>query len=94
MRAVGSTIWSNRKTLWNVFKYVLAISLLTYVVWQNWGSVENKEGLTYVWQQHFDEGKPIHYHFLVLAALINLVSVLLTFVRWYVLVRGQGLPFR
>src|SRR5207253_531758 len=38
--------------------------------------------------------RPIHWHFLALAAAITLASVLLTFVRWYVLVRAQALPFR
>jgi uncharacterized protein (TIRG00374 family) len=38
-------------------------------------------------------GRPIHVLPLLLAGILCLLSVLLTFVRWYVLVRAQGLPF-
>jgi hypothetical protein len=37
--------------------------------------------------------RPVHWHFLVMAVVIALFSVLLTFVRWYFLVRAQELPF-
>src|SRR5439155_2965630 len=35
----------------------------------------------------------MHFLFLALAAVITLASVLLTFLRWYFLVRAQDLPF-
>jgi uncharacterized protein (TIRG00374 family) len=38
-------------------------------------------------------GKPIHYVPLILAFIICTSSMLLTFFRWYLLVRAQDLPF-
>jgi len=46
-----------------------------------------------VWEAHVIRGQPIHGDFLLLAATIGLVAVLLTIIRWYFLVRAQGLPF-
>src|SRR5207253_6760103 len=37
--------------------------------------------------------RPMHLPFLAMAGAIALASVLLTFVRWYFLVRAQDLPF-
>lgn len=51
-------------------------------------------GLAYVWQQHVQRGEPIHAGYLLIAFLIAVFSSLLTFVRWYVLVRAVELPFR
>jgi uncharacterized membrane protein YbhN (UPF0104 family) len=126
---LGHAISSRRRTLWNIFKYLVAVGLLTYVVWSNWGSAEkpnapataastvgllaspqgqgpllagsalcpgrsrNPGSLAYVWQRHVVEGEPIHYYCLALAALIYSASALLTFVRWWYLVRAQDLPF-
>jgi uncharacterized protein (TIRG00374 family) len=58
-------------------------------VWEHPG-----RGLAYVWREHVVEGKPIHWGYLGLAAFILTLSVLLTFLRWYYLVRAQDLPFR
>jgi uncharacterized protein (TIRG00374 family) len=52
------------------------------------------KGLGYVWQRHVIDGKPINGHFFALACLILTASMILTVVRWYVLVRAQDLPFR
>jgi uncharacterized membrane protein YbhN (UPF0104 family) len=82
-----------QKSFWNAFKYLLAVSLLTYVVWSNW-EPKNGHGLAEIWQKHVIEGRPIHYIYLLLAFLIGLASVLITFVRWYFLVRAVELPFR
>ncbi len=51
-------------------------------------------GLAYVWQSHVQQGEPIHGGYFVLALAIALCSTLLTFVRWYILVRAVELPFR
>jgi uncharacterized membrane protein YbhN (UPF0104 family) len=51
-------------------------------------------GLAYVWERNVQRGEPIHAGYLLLALCIALPSTLLTFVRWYVLVRAVGLPFR
>lgn len=50
-------------------------------------------GLAYVWRRHVVEGQPVHWGFFALAFAIGLVAIVLTFLRWYVLVRAQDLPF-
>jgi uncharacterized protein (TIRG00374 family) len=55
------------------------------------GRTESK-GLRYVWHEHLLKGR-IHWEYLALALLICATGTLLTFVRWYVLVRALGLPF-
>jgi uncharacterized membrane protein YbhN (UPF0104 family) len=51
-------------------------------------------GLAYVWQRHVQQGEPIHAGYLLLALIFAVGSTLLTFVRWYILVRAVELPFR
>ncbi len=61
----------------------------------NWGHPENPNdrGLGYVWQRHVVRGEPIHYTYFALAFLFFAVAIPITFIRWYVLVRAQDLPF-
>jgi uncharacterized membrane protein YbhN (UPF0104 family) len=72
-----------------VCKYGLGIGLLAWVVWRYWDLTSNGEevGLSAALR------KPINLTALALAAVICLTSVLITFVRWFILVRAQGLPF-
>lgn len=51
-------------------------------------------GLAYIWQRHVYDGEPVHIRYLLLAFLLVVASTLLTFVRWYILVRAVELPFR
>jgi uncharacterized membrane protein YbhN (UPF0104 family) len=51
-------------------------------------------GLAYVWQSHVQRGEPIHAGYLLIALVIAVCSTMLTFVRWYILVRAVELPFR
>jgi uncharacterized protein (TIRG00374 family) len=81
----------SKRVLFNLFKYLLALGLLAYVVYANW-SPESGKGLEYVWQRHVKEGKPVHLSFLLLAHVFYLASLLTTFLRWYVLVRAQDVP--
>jgi uncharacterized protein (TIRG00374 family) len=85
----------NKRLLWTVFKYVLAVGLLALVVWWNWGNPNdpNDRGLGYVWNKHVVRGEPVQYGYLGLALLFFAPALLLTLVRWYVLVRAQRLPF-
>jgi glycosyltransferase 2 family protein len=159
-----------RKRIVNILKYVLALSLLTYVVWSNWGDprgtagkiivgaaegqgklsgtvvdyqaddsirirtsngeeydfalkpkgktkvvnadglpladgqevkqgetvtvADVSRGLAYVWKRHVIERQPIHAGFLALAFVFGLSALMLTFLRWYILVRAVDLPFR
>jgi glycosyltransferase 2 family protein len=71
----------------NVLKYGLGLGLLVWVVWQYWDSTDRRPGLAEALQ------KPINPWPLALAAGTYLVGVLITFYRWYVLVRAQALPF-
>jgi uncharacterized protein (TIRG00374 family) len=64
-----------------LFKYGLGVGLLAYVVWANW------DGLQQVFQNE------IRPRYLLLATLVYLVGLLITYYRWYVLVRAQDLPF-
>src|SRR6266571_7416755 len=74
------------------WKYGLGLGLLSYVIWSNWAP-SSGQGLHAVIQRHYVEGEPIHTGPLILATVIYLAGVLLTFVRWFILVRAQELPF-
>src|SRR5262249_19578568 len=71
------------------FKYGIGLTLLVWVIWKNWGPSPDgtSMGLSGALQ------RPIHFLPLLLGVLICFASVLLTFVRWFLLVRAQGLPF-
>jgi uncharacterized membrane protein YbhN (UPF0104 family) len=73
--------------LFSCLKYLLGFGLLAWVVWVNWKPADGSQGL----QDAL--GKEIAWAPLLLAGAICLASTLLTFVRWYVLVRAQDLPF-
>jgi uncharacterized protein (TIRG00374 family) len=76
-----------KRILFTAFKYGLGLVLLVYVVWRYWRPANGAPGLADL------IGKPWHLFPLFLAVVIELTGVLLTFVRWYVLVRAQKLPF-
>jgi uncharacterized membrane protein YbhN (UPF0104 family) len=80
----------NKRLLWTVVKYLIAVALLALVVWLNWGG---DRGLGYIWQHHVIDGAPIRYDFFGLAFACFAPAVFITLVRWYILVRAQGLPF-
>lgn len=52
------------------------------------------KGLGFVWRRHVVERQPIHYGFLLAAAVIFTASTALTLLRWYLLVRALDLPLR
>jgi glycosyltransferase 2 family protein len=70
-------------------KYGLGLGLLAWVIWQYWDSTPERPGLA----EAFSPEKEINFVALTLAAATFLAGMLLTFYRWYVLVRAQGLPF-
>jgi uncharacterized protein (TIRG00374 family) len=78
-----------RSRWWTAFKYLLGVSIIAWLVWSNW----HKEG-----PDGEDVGlstaltRPINYYAFAAAALVCAASVSLTLVRWFVLVRAQGLP--
>src|SRR5438132_5726109 len=72
----------------NAFKYGLGIGVLAFVIWRKWepsagGAPGLKDALA----------NPVQVLPLFWTAIIYLAGVLLTFLRWYVLVRAQKLPF-
>jgi uncharacterized protein (TIRG00374 family) len=77
----------HKRLLIALLKYGLGIGLLAWVIYQHWHGKDGGVGLADALQQD------IHYGPLILAAMICLGSVLLTFLRWYILVRAQDLPF-
>lgn len=81
-----------RKLVLNLLKYALAFGLLGYIIAQNW-EPKSGLGLKHVWTKHVVEGEPIAAGYLALAMLLFTFSYVVTFVRWYFLVRAQGLPF-
>lgn len=70
-----------KSVLGTAAKYLLGAALLAFVIWQN------RVGLADAIQ------KPLQPTPLALATAIMVAGILLTFVRWYVLVRVQHLPF-
>src|SRR4051794_26106476 len=79
-----------RARLWTAFKYLLGISIIVWLIASNWhkeGPNGEDVGLATV------DLARLNYYALAAAGLICTASVLLTFIRWYVLVRAQGLPF-
>ncbi len=79
--------------LWTAAKYLLAIGVLIYVVYANWGEPPSEPGLGDVWRNHVVEGKPIHSGFLLLAFALHVFSLMIAMFRWYILVRAQDLAF-
>jgi len=77
-----------RTILVSAAKYGLGLGLLAFYVRQQWGpGADGSPGLSEIL------GWPMHFGPLLLAVAISLVSLQLTFVRWWVLVRAQDLPF-
>jgi uncharacterized protein (TIRG00374 family) len=78
-----------KQVLIGLAKYGLGIALLAYVIWRYWSPSEDgtSPGLSGLLQ------RPIQIAPLSCACLLCLASILLTFYRWYILVRAQELPF-
>jgi hypothetical protein len=85
---LGKEAVVSKRFLWNGLKYGLGLGLLTFVLWHDW-SPPASGGLGL--RDFLD--KPLQIGPLALTALIFVIGALLTFARWYVLVRAQELPF-
>src|SRR5438067_859221 len=77
-----------RKWLSTLLKYGIGLAQLAYVIYRYWepegaGAVGLKSAL----------GRPNRWEFLPLAGLCVAILVSITFVRWWMLVRAQDLPF-
>jgi hypothetical protein len=69
-------------------KYGLGPGLLALVAWQTWSPADGSPGLADSMR------RPVHALPLALAGAAALAATLLSFVRWFILVRAQDLPFR
>src|SRR4051794_5962105 len=77
-----------KKSLWGTLaKYGLGVGLLALVVGLNWSSKDGKPGLEEMLQ------RPIHWLPLALAMGFMTCAMMLTFCRWFLLVRALDLPF-
>ncbi len=86
-RRNGTEDFVSKQALLTCLKYALGLGLLAWVVWANWEPADGSPGLAAALQKDIRVGP------LLLAGALALGGILLTFVRWYVLVRAQGLPF-
>jgi len=77
---------------WTLFKYLLAVGLLAWVVTANWDPPAGN-GLKHVYERHFVQGEPFGYGYFLLAILFTALAVSVSFFRWYLLVRALDLPF-
>ena len=79
-----------KQILMLLLKYGLGLGLLAWVIYSYW-DIKSPDGA--------DVGLagvleiPMHWPYLLLAGVIGLASILLTFLRWYVLVLAPDLPF-
>ncbi|NDH07031.1 hypothetical protein EBX93_14120 [bacterium] len=78
------------RVLLNILKYLLALGLLTYVIYSNW-LPGNENGLEAVWQKHMVEGKPIHLLFLLASLLLFFMGVCGTLIRWHLMMLAQDM---
>ena len=72
-----------RNILMGLGKAGLGLALMAVLVARNWDKIK----------QQLDPSS-VGWHYLALGFAITVAATLLTFLRWYLLVRAQGLPFR
>src|SRR5947207_14261894 len=78
-KAVTEFASRHSQFLVNFCKYGLGLGLLVWVIWNNWNGIADALS------------RPLQFTPLVLGIFVYLSAVLLTFVRWYVLVRARDL---
>jgi len=85
-------LFVKKQLFWILCKYGLGLGLLGYVIRNYWSyPAPNDPTKTMGLVTALD--KPIHVLPLLIGLVICSASVFLTFVRWFILVRAQGLPF-
>ena len=92
MIKVADALGVNRRVVTIALKYGLGISLLIWMIWRHWAPATGP-GLSGVWQKYVIEHHPANLGPFALACGISAFGMMLTFIRWYVLVRAQHLPF-
>jgi len=78
--------WCGKRAALTACKLAIGLSLLGFVLWRNWDPA-NGPGLSHAFNQQVRIGP------LILAATFFLLSLCCGFLRWYSLVRIQGLSF-
>jgi glycosyltransferase 2 family protein len=77
---------------WKIpLQYGIGLALLSYVIWSNWEPDSGSDGVGL--KDLANPEREIRWPLYGLAGLLTGLSVSLTFVRWYMLVRAQDLPF-
>jgi glycosyltransferase 2 family protein len=76
-----------KRYLGQLWKYLLGLGLVGYLIWSNWSVPGEDSSLSAALS------RPPQWLPLVLAAAAYLAGLLVTFYRWYLLVRAQDLPF-
>jgi hypothetical protein len=80
----------NKKWWKPILQYGIGLALLAYVIHSNWEAKPGSQGPGL----RDALSLPMRLELFLIAGLCCVVNVLQTFVRWYLLVRAQGLPFR
>lgn len=75
-----------KESVWKIGKWLFGCGLLAAVIWFNWDDIEDKV------RQVREEG--FAWHLMLFSGLIYLCGLMITFYRWFLLVRVQDLPFR
>jgi uncharacterized protein (TIRG00374 family) len=84
---------SPKQLIVTLLKYGLGIGLLAWVIWSYWEPTPGGPGQEPVPGLREALEKPIHFLPFAVSLLLYLVGILITFYRWYILVRAQDLPF-
>lgn len=79
----------NRTVVRYVLQYALGLGLLGWAVASNWHI--NARGEDVGLAAALD--RPIYVPYIISAAVLSVTATCLTFIRWFLLVRAQGLPF-
>jgi uncharacterized protein (TIRG00374 family) len=66
-----------------LIQVAVALAIIGYLVWSNWNRIAEAM-----------QGRAVRWDWLALGFAVCLAAVLVTFLRWYLLVWAQGLPFR
>jgi uncharacterized protein (TIRG00374 family) len=70
-----------------LIQYVIGFGLLFIIIIRFWDATPDRPGLVDIFSQ------PMDLWPFALACVIWCISLLITFIRWYILVRAQDLPF-
>lgn len=77
---------------WNtLIRYGIGLALLAFVIWRHWEPAEGSTGVGL--KDVFRADRDIRWWLYGLAACVSCVNIAITFIRWYLLVRAQDLPF-